>query len=237
MSSLPKLLPIDDRLSCDHRSLRMFCNLSREVLADYDAIGSMVRLPKGAILFREDDLGDRVSVIRSGQVKLSCGTAEGKTLILRIASAGDVLGLSAVISGCRYEVTARTLESCYAKVIRRDEFLAFLNRHVEASMLAAKALSEEYRSAFFDVRRLALSGSVAGRLANVLLDMGRSASHGKPEMCFKMTLTHDDLASFTGTTRETVTRALGKFQRENLIAIRGASFHILLPERLAELSA
>ena len=132
---------------------------------------------------------------------------------------------------------AKTILPTQVKRIRRDEFLAFLERHGQASMHAAKALSEEYKSAFFDARRLALSTSAAGRLASVLLDWGRAASCGKPEMRFTMALTHEDLASIAGMSRETVTRTLGKFQKDHLIDIRGSAFHILLPEMLAELSA
>ncbi len=222
---------------CEHRSQRMFCNLSEAALADFDSIGTPITLPKGAILFREQDAGDGVLVLCSGQVKLSCTSREGKVLILKIAVPGDVLGLGAVISGSRFELTAETIEPVQLKKIRRDDVLAFLERHGEASMHAAKALSAEYKSAFFDARRLALSGSAAGRLAGVLLDWGRAASCGKPEMRFTMALTHEDLASLAGTSRETVTRALGQFKKEKLIEIHGSSLHILEPDRLAQLSA
>jgi CRP/FNR family cyclic AMP-dependent transcriptional regulator len=223
--------------SCEHRTHRMFCNLSEDALADFDSIGMQMMLPKGAILFREHDAGDGVLVICSGQVKLSCTSREGKVLILKIAVPGDVLGLGAVISSSRFEVTAETIEPVQVKKIRRDDVIAFFERHGEASMHAAKALSEEYKSAFVDARRLALSGSAAARLAGVLLDWGRAAACGKPEMRFTMALTHEDLASLAGTSRETVTRTLGKFKKEKLIQIRGSSLHILSPDRLAQMSA
>jgi len=177
-----------------------------------------------------------VLVLCAGQVKLSCSSKEGKTLILKIAMAGDVLGLGAVMSRSRYEVTAEALEPTLVKNIRPDDFLAFLERHGQASMHAAKALSEEYKSAFFDARRLALSPSAAGRLASVLLDWAKAASCGKPEMSFTMSLTHEELANLAGTSRETVTRALGKFQKDKLIEVRGSSVIILAPERLNELA-
>jgi CRP/FNR family cyclic AMP-dependent transcriptional regulator len=214
----------------------MFCNLASEALADFDAIGTSVTLPKGAILFREGDIGDRVHILCDGKVKLSCASSDGRTLNLKIALAGDVLGLSGVISGTNFEVTAEALEPVSVKLIRKAEFLPFLERHGEASMHAAKALSEEYKSAYSDARRLALSSSVSGRLAGLLLDWGRLASCGKGEMRFNMVLTHDDLANFSGTSRETITRALSKLQKDKVIAIHGASVHILLPERLAKLA-
>ena len=230
-------VPGIDSSSCQYFSSRTFCHLSPIALAEYDAIGTIIKLPQGAILFREDDAGDRVFVLCSGHVKLSCASRVGRTMNLKIASPGDVLGLSAVISGSCFEVSAETLEPTFANVVRRMDFLDFLEHHSEASLHAAKLLAEEYKSAFSEARRMALSGSASGKLASLLLDWGRVAGCGKLEMRFTMALTHDDLASFTATTRETVTRALGKFQRDKLIAIRGNSIHILRPERLAALAA
>jgi CRP/FNR family transcriptional regulator len=70
----------------------------------------------------------------------------------------------------------------------------------------------------------------------VLLDWGRNASCGKPQMQFTMALTHEELANLAGTSRETVTRVLGRLQKEHLIQVHGATFTILAPEKLAQLS-
>jgi len=215
----------------------MFCNLGADALTDFNLLGVQDHVPGGTKLFGEDERSDAVFVICTGQVKLSCTSKEGKTLILKIAVPGDVLGLSAVISGARYEVTAETIEPTQIKSIRRGEFIAFVEKHGEASLHSAKALSEEYKAAFVDARRLALSGSAAGRLAGVLLEWGRAASCGRPEMRFNMALTHEELASMVGSSRETVTRMLSRFKREKLIEIRGASVLILSPERLELLAA
>lgn len=215
----------------------MFCNLDTMAFAGFESIGVQATLPRGAKVFQEDEPSNGVFVICTGQVKLSCTSKEGRTLILKIAMPGDVLGLGAVISGSRYEVTAETIEPTEIKSIRRDDFLSFIQKHGEASLHAAKALSGEYKAAFFDARRLALSGSAAGRLASVLLDWGKAASCGKPEMRFTMALTHEELANLVGSSRETVTRMLGRFKREKLIQMRGTSLLILSPHRLEELSA
>lgn len=235
ISSKPRVLNVCG--NCEYRSLRMFCNLGPEALADFEAIGTQATFPRGATLFREDSPNNGVIVLCTGQVKLSCTSRDGKTLILKIAMPGDVLGLSAVISNLPHEVTAETLESTQIKSIRRADMLTFLQKHGEASLHAAKALSTEYKAAFFDARRLALSGTVAGRLASTLLDWGRTASCGKPEMRFTMALTHEDLASLVSTSRETVTRLLGRFQKEKLIQIHGSSLLILSPEGLEAFTA
>jgi CRP/FNR family transcriptional regulator, cyclic AMP receptor protein len=236
MLALSKARSMHACKTCELRSLRMFCNLDAEALAEFGSIGVQATLPKGTKIFQEDVPSSGVFVICTGQVKLSCSSKEGRTLILKIAMPGDVLGLGAVISGSRYEVTAETIEPTEIKNIRREDFLSFIQKHGEASLHAAKALSEEYKVAFFDARRLALSGSSAGRLAAVLLDWGRTASCGKPEMRFTMALTHEELANLVGSSRETVTRMLGRFKKEKLIQMRGASILILSPEKLEQLS-
>ena len=221
---------------CEYRGLRMFCNLSPEALQDFNAIGVQITVPAGSIIFYEDDPAISVTVICSGQVKLSCSSPEGRTLILKVAVSGDLLGLSSVISGAVYEVTAQALETCLVKTIPQERFLRFLEKHGQASLHAAKALSEEYRTAYFDARRLALSTSVQARVASVLLDWGRAASCGKNEMRFTMSLTHEELANLTGTSRESITRCLGRLQDDHLIQIKGASILIPDPDKLEAVS-
>ncbi|SFS18666.1 CRP/FNR family transcriptional regulator, anaerobic regulatory protein [Granulicella pectinivorans] len=237
MLSVTPTRPVHDCGHCEYRSLRMFCNLDEAALADFNAIGVQTKFLRGETLFREEAPSDAVFVLCSGQVKLSCSSREGRTLILKIAMPGDVLGLGAVISGTRYEVTAETIEPTQLNRIRRDDFLEFLNRHGQGSLHAAKALSEEYKSAFFDARRLALSGSAAGRLAGVLLGWGRAAACKGGEMRFTMALTHEELANLAGISRETVTRTLARFRREKLIQMSGSAMVLLAPEQLEALSA
>jgi len=215
----------------------MFCSLGPGALEDFESIGTHSTFPRGTKLFEESAPSQAVLVVCTGQVKLYCTSREGRTLILKIAMPGDLLGLGAVISGSKYEVTAETVQPTEIKSIRRDDFLCFLKKHGEASLHAAKSLSEEYKAAFFDARRLALSGSTAGRLASVLLDWARTESCGKAEMRLTMALTHEELANLVGCSRETMTRMLGRFKREKLIKMHGVSIHILSPEKLEQISA
>src|ERR1700689_2964977 len=117
-----------DCLNCEHRSLRMFCNLDDAALNDYATIGVETNFAKGIKLFDEGGRSNGVFVICTGQVKLLCTSKEGKTLILKIALPGDVLGLGAVLSDSTYEVTAETIQPTEIKSIGREEFLPFLAR-------------------------------------------------------------------------------------------------------------
>jgi len=227
----------DDCLTCEHRHLRMFCNLTPDALRDFDAIGVLVAHSRGAKLFTEGDTARNVFVLCEGQAKISSTSRDGKTMILKIAGPGDLLGLNAVLADVPHEVTAETIEPCHVKTMRKEEFVEFLNKHGIASMHAAQSLSAEYMTVFQDAKRLGLSSSAAGRLAHLLLEWGRTAACGKAELRFTMALTHEEIANMAGTSRETVTRLLNQFRRDKLISIKGASMTILKPEMLDSMTA
>jgi CRP/FNR family transcriptional regulator len=221
---------------CHSRSARLFCNLHEDALQRFDEIGVAISLPSRSILFEESQRANGVFVVCEGQLKLSTTSREGRTMILRLAGPGDVLGLSATLGNLPHEVTAETLEPTHLKSVRKGEFLDFLEKYAEVGQNAAKTLAKEYHDVFLDARRLALSGSAAGRLAQLLTEWAHTAACGKPELRFTMALTHEELASMAGTSRETVTRLLNQFERDKLITRRGASLTITNPAGLADLA-
>jgi CRP/FNR family cyclic AMP-dependent transcriptional regulator len=237
MAIPPKAFAPKDCQHCELRPSSAFCNLSPTALADYNLIGSIRTALPGTILFHEDGAADQVLVVCSGRVKLWCESQSGRILNLKLAGSGDVLGLSAILSGTKHETSAEVIHTSFLKAISREQFLGFLRHNAEGSLHAAQRLSEDYKLALHGARRLALSESAPGRIASILLDWGRAACCSKTPMRFVMTMSHGDLAEFAGTSRETVTRTLAKLQKDKTIAVHGATIHILLPTKMAELAA
>lgn len=222
---------------CPARGKHMFCGMEDAALQKFDSIGTPVQFSSGAVIFREGDNCGSVHVLCSGRVKLSATSREGRTLILKIARAGEVLGLSAALANQPYEVTAETVEPVRLKTIRRQALLDFLDRNPDASMRAARTVAQEYKSAFSEVRRLALPATASGRVAGLLLEWTREQSPaGTPKGRCMVTLTHEEIASMTATTRETVTRVLGQLKRDQLIQIRGAALTVLQPQELERMA-
>lgn len=89
-----------------------FCQLSSPALRDFNTLKSSATYPVGGLLFLEKQDARDVFVLCRGQVKLSISSSAGKTLILRIANPGEILGLMAIMSGSPYEITAETLHPC-----------------------------------------------------------------------------------------------------------------------------
>jgi CRP/FNR family cyclic AMP-dependent transcriptional regulator len=86
-----------------------------------------------------------------------------------VAEPGEALGLSALISGTPYEVTAETTGPCQVNFIDRDALMKMLDKCGELGMHTAQALSREFQSAYRDLHELVLARSSAGKLARLLL--------------------------------------------------------------------
>lgn len=215
-----------------------FAKLPNEAPQRFDVIGMEKTYTRGESLFTEGQLPQFIYILSSGRVKLSVTSRDGKTMILRIAEAGDVLGLSAALNSSEYETSAEAVEFCCVKAIRKHDFLELLKRSPEAAMEATQCLLREHRHMFNDVCRLGLPATVAGRLANLLLDWRRAkgVKPGQAEPRLTMTLTQEEIAGMIGTSRETVSRILQQFQREKLILIKGAFLTVLQPKALEQLA-
>lgn len=225
-------------LNCSQRNQHAFCHLGDDAMAFLESVSISTECPRGAMFFRQGDRCDAVYILCSGRVKLSTVSREGRTMILRIAEPGYVLGLSEILSEGVHEVTVEALEPCQVKVINRRPLIDMLERFSDASVGAARALASECKSSFDEARRLGLPASPAGRVARLLLDWTAERSKTHSAKCsVAMPLTHEELASMTATSRETVTRTLGRFRRDNLISIKGISLTVLRPDALEQLSA
>ncbi|HLK06836.1 MAG TPA: Crp/Fnr family transcriptional regulator [Candidatus Angelobacter sp.] len=220
-----------------------FTHLKNEARAHFEAIAPEVSRSRGEMLFVEGETPRCVFVILSGRVKLSVSSREGRTAILRVAGPGEILGISAAMSGSAHETTAEAAELCRVKAIRVSDFLQLLQQFPEASAEATSCLLREYRVALNNVCRLALPNTVAGRLASLLLEWldapRASATNDRQgndrqsnDRRFIVALTQEEIASMTNTSRETVSRVLHQFQQDKLIRIKGASVTILQPQAL-----
>ena len=144
-------------------------------------------------------------------------------MIVRVAGPSSMLGLYAVLSHRVYEVSAESLTAAQLRPVERDRFQNFLRAHKEAQMCAVQCICQEYRFALQDACRIALAETVAGRLGRLLLELGHQiGEHVNGGLRFPLLLTHEEMASMTCTTRETVTRTLGQFRKDGWISVEDA---------------
>jgi CRP/FNR family cyclic AMP-dependent transcriptional regulator len=228
---------IENCLSCPHREDRLFCNLSAPEAQKLAAITAASSYPKGATLFVEGQVPRGVFILCSGRVKLSTTSAVGRTLIVRIADPGEVLGLPATVTEKPYELTAEVIEPTQANFIPRQEFLSFLREHGEVGLRVAQQLGETYHSAIAEIRTIGLSHSAGEKLARFLLDLSADHDEGKGEVRLTLTLTHEEIAQMIGASRETVTRLFSDFKKKQFLQVKGSTVIIKNKAGLENLAA
>jgi CRP/FNR family cyclic AMP-dependent transcriptional regulator len=217
---------IDNCLSCPVREEHLFCNLPLPAVQRLNEIKSTAVYPKSTMLFIEGQQPRGVFVLCAGKAKLFTSSSDGKTIIIKISEAGDVLGLNATISNRPYEVTAEMLEAGQANFISRDALLEFLRQHGEVALRVAEQLSRNYYSAYEEIRTLGLTSSPAEKLAKLLLSWSPSAGNANDPAHLKLTLTHQEIAEMIGTTRETVSRLFSDFKKKQLVQLKGSTLII-----------
>jgi CRP/FNR family transcriptional regulator len=223
--------------ACANRRPGWFCALGSAVLADLELATSTISLPAQASLFTQGEDARCLYLICIGYLKLTAGRADDRHMIVRVAGPGSMLGLYAVLSHGVYEVSAESLTAAQLRPVERERFLSFLRSHKEAQLRAVQCICQEYRFALQDACRIALAETVAARLARLLLELahqiGEESEGG--EYRFPLLLTHEEMASMTCTTRETVTRTLGQFRKDGWISIEGSIITLHNTERLQSL--
>ena len=217
---------IESCLTCKTRSQHLFCDLPAAALQTFESIKYATAYPKGAVLFVEGQAPRGIFVLCKGRVKMSICATDGKTLIVKIAEPGEVLGLSATVSGKPYELTAETVDPCQVNFVKRDDFLRFLKEHSDACFKVAEQLSEKYNTACHEIRSLGLSHSAAEKLAKLLLEWSVKNGGARQPDRLKLTLTHEEIAQMIGTSRETVTRLFADFKKRQLIQLKGSTLVI-----------
>ena len=230
---------IDSCVTCALRKNQWFCGLSPHAVKVLADVSHPAIYPGGALLFVEGQIPRGAYMLCSGRAKLSTTSRDGKVLILKIAGEGEVLGLSAAISGEPFEVTAETTSPCQINFIEREGLIRGIETNGELGLRSSLALSREFQSAFRDIHDLILARSSAGKLAKLLVSwMPHRDKIAEPrEIRIRASLTHEEMAQMIGSSRETVTRLLGDLKRKDLIRLEGATMVIRDRSALEALAA
>ena len=206
------------------KNITSFSDLPHSIQEELEQISFPLRYPGGSKLFVDSEPPRGVFILRNGRVKLYICSGEGKTLILRMAKSGDVLGIPGTLSGKQYEVTAETVGPCEVAFIKRDAFLRIMYANKEVCIAIAHQLTHIYSNACHGIRCIGLSRSAAEKLANLLLEW--PMVNGDTPSRMKFVFRHEEVAQMIGTSRETVSRLFTEFKRKHIAELNGSTLLI-----------
>lgn len=214
-----------------------FCSFSSEVRAVFDGLKTTTMLEKGDGAFYDAAPCHSVFIVCSGRMKLVMSSMEGRSLLLRFAGPGQLLGLpEAMLPDTRYQSSAIATQPSVLAVIPRETFQRFIGSYKEACAHLTYTLSEEYRLAQREARFLALGDTSTARLAHLLLEQAaQSGVLMEDGIHIPLQVTHFELAQSIGSTRETITRILGHLHHRGVLERTSDGIIIHAPEELDRL--
>jgi CRP/FNR family transcriptional regulator len=218
------------------QNLEIFTGLKEEEIKEISKYFHLEEYKKGDYIFFEGDEEPGIYIVVDGIVKLTKETADGKTVILKLVTPGEVFGWVVLgDSKPSSTYTAQALVDSRVLHISNKDFLNLLTSYpaiaVRITCIASKMVLEAYDR----LKSLAVE-KVEGRIANLLLELGRKI--GKEEngkIVIRSPITRQDLAEMTGTTVETAIRIISRWKKEGILNTERGKIEILKPEYLEDL--
>jgi CRP/FNR family transcriptional regulator, cyclic AMP receptor protein len=206
--------------------------LSREHIDALRALGRMRRFPVGAALFHERAPGDAVFVLVSGRVKLSCVTEGGREALLGIREPGELIGEMSAIDQSPRLASAIALDPVEVLIVSSQAFVSFLDSTPSVALGLVRMLNRRLREAARERIEFGTLDTVA-RVCSRLVDL--ADRFGAPEgdgVHIELAITQEELAAWTGASREAVIRALRTLRELGWIETRRRGVTLLEVEQL-----
>jgi CRP/FNR family transcriptional regulator len=219
---------------CDLKTCFLCRHCENEWLPAVEANRKNIYFKKNEIIFEEGDNMEGMYFVIEGAVKVHKKWGADKELIVRFASAGDILGHRGLGEDTRYPVSATTLQPVSLCFIDIKFFQASLKMNPSFLFHLMMFFAEELKVSERKMRDLAHM-PVKGRVALSLLSLREKFgedSNGN----INLTVSRQNLASYSGTTYETTFRILSDFSEDQIIRVDGNNISILDSSRLADIA-
>jgi CRP/FNR family cyclic AMP-dependent transcriptional regulator len=192
----------------DAKPIAFLSALSPEELATFRELGKVRSFRKGEAIFREGDDPGGVIVIVSGRAKVAIGGVGGREVVLAFPGPGELIGEPSATAGRTRTATVAAVERVEAIAMRGDQFRRFVSAHPRVASLVLEHVATLLGEA--DRQRIDLATrDVTARIANRLVDLANEAGEpGAGGVRITLPLSQEELAAWTGASREAVARSL-----------------------------
>ena len=208
-------------------SVPIFSDLPPYVLKQLLSKMQKQKYYKNNMILIQDEIGDTFFTICKGSVKINRLNKDGREVIFAILGEGDFFGEMSLLDEETRSANAVALEDAEVLILRRDDFLDFLEKYPKISIALLAELTRRIRKSDEQIEGLSLSdaehriGMTLLRLAEELgiIHKGVIEISGLPFL--------KDIANMAGTSRETVSRTMKLFERQGMIRRRGRNLKIM----------
>lgn len=197
------------------RIVPIFNHLEDEQMAIIARSARTRHLKKGEILFRANEEGDTLYIIHSGKVRMYYLSESGKEQLVRILNPGDFTGELAIFQATnRHENYAEALLDTDVCLIKREDLQKYLVNYPQISLKILSELTMRLKESEKQTTQVAIE-QVENRIISFLAENVGQDSGNSPTVTLPMT--KKDLASYLGTTPETISRKFKDLEERGLI--------------------
>jgi CRP/FNR family transcriptional regulator, cyclic AMP receptor protein len=186
------------------------------------------KLKRGAEIFAKGDPGQALFAIRSGVVKISAPTSDGREAMFNLLQGGDIFGEIALLDGQPRTADAVAVTDCELIAIERRDFLRFIQDEPKVALRLIELLCERLRYATEHFEETVFL-NFATRLARMLLRLADDKAKEKNSK--GLAITQREISQMLGATRESVNKQLRVWAQHGWIRIeRGRIILLARPQ-------
>jgi CRP/FNR family cyclic AMP-dependent transcriptional regulator len=211
----------------------LFNQLTPEQIREVEASCFSREFSRGEVVYLPSDMSDSVLLLARGRVRIYHVTSEGKQAILSFIDPGEIFGELSLFNPSRRDESAEVTEKSLVVLMPRDIIHSLMDRHPQISYALTRLYGLRLRRVERRLKSL-LYRSSRDRLVHLLLELaekyGQQSSNG---LLINLRISHQEMASAIGATRETVTITLGELQAEGLIQVHRRRVYLQHVDRLS----
>lgn len=201
----------------------IFNHLQTEEMVEVAKNTRRLSLKKGELLHSAGDISDSLYIVHKGKIKVYRLTENGKEQLIRILKPGDFTGELALFSESIHDVYAEAMERTEICSIQRAHLQNLLMKYPNISLKILNEFSNRLNQAEHQMTSFATEEAET-RIALYLLQLAEENGSSSVQL----PMSRKDLASFLGTTPETISRKLAKFEDEGWIRQKDQGIIVIL---------
>lgn len=203
--------------ACSHKEycislVPIFNHLEKEQMKEIMDSVQSVHYKKGEMIYRAGEESSSLYIVHRGQIKIYRISETGKEILIRILNPGDFTGEYALFNQSNHENYAEALKDTQVCMIQRAHLQQFLLKYPTISLKILSEFSTRLESTEKQTTRVATE-KVDTRIALFLAE----CADGEEDLEFTLPMNKKDIASYLGTTPETLSRKLTEFEERELI--------------------
>jgi CRP/FNR family transcriptional regulator len=189
-----------------------------------EEIASMVitrRYKKGQVIFFEGDVSDKLYIVNSGKIKIFKYNKDGKEQILYVLTDGNFIGDLSLLKKSKLEFNGEALENTDICTVTKEDFDRILQKNPNIAFKILEVVHDRLINLEELVQRLStkdVESRVIGVLLSLAKDFGKQVHEG---VILNLPLSREEIGSYAGLTRETVSRKLTSMQEDGIIELVG----------------